>query len=179
VIVAGAVLVALVRPALGGFRLRSGRARLAGVLALVALGVVAAGYARQRTYNEARYASGDPVLTWLHDHAAEGHRIALGGAWTAGVSPVLPAFGPRYRNTVTYVSDSQQRVLREFEDEADWADALRSGRHDLLVVGRGGYTAACPIPGSETDEDAWAREQGFAVLAQSDRLTLYRLPAGG
>jgi hypothetical protein len=45
-----------------------------------------------------------------------------------------------------------------------------------VLVGRGGYGEGCPVPGSDTDDDAWARRQGFEQVARSAHLTLYRVP---
>jgi hypothetical protein len=143
---------------------------------LVAIAVV--GHLRQREFNEARYFDpGEPALTWIRENAPTDHRIALAGAWDqSGLLPVLPAFGPDLDNEVEYVARTDQRVLREYESREEWARAVRAGDFDLLVVGRGGYDSRCPVPGSETDEEMWARAEGFPTIAGSPRLILHRVP---
>lgn len=152
--------------------------RVALVVA-AAIGVVLAaawGDVRQRRFNDRRYATGEPALSWIYAHASGGRRIALGGSWdTGGLTPILPAYGPRFRNSVQYVAPTEQTVLRDYATRSGWLSALRRGRYDLLIVGRGGYSSDCPIPGSTTSKDSWARAAGFPVLAQSSRLTLYRV----
>jgi hypothetical protein len=34
------------------------------------------------------------------------------------------------------------------------------------------------VPGQDSDDDAWARAEGFRVLARDDHLTLYRVRRG-
>jgi hypothetical protein len=63
----------------------------------------------------------------------------------------------------------------EYDDRGSWTRALRDGRFDLLLVGRGGYGPGCTLPGRETDDDAWARAAGFEAIARTERLTLYRV----
>ena len=103
--------------------------------------------------------------------------MGLAGAWGVNtLSPVLPAFGPRLGNHVDYVGETVDGQLREYEDRERWASAVRRGRFDLVLIGRGGYGEGCPVPGSESDDDAWARAEGFEAVAQSAHLTLYRVP---
>ena len=64
--------------------------------------------------------------------------------------------------------------LREYETRRAFLGAVKRGRYDLLVVGRGTLAyGPCPLPGRETDEDRWAREAGFRLVAQTHRLSLY------
>jgi hypothetical protein len=91
------------------------------------------------------------------------------------ISPVLPAFGPRLGNEVSYVGEFVRGLLHEYESRGRWAAALRRGGYDLLLVGRGGYSSACPVPGARSDDDAFARAEGFPKLAEGERLTLYRV----
>jgi hypothetical protein len=180
---AAAAAGALAWVALAGVRRLPRLAHLsasAGLAVLAAAALVAAGFARQQEYNEGRYSREDPVITWLVENAPDGHRIGLAGVWgTATTSPVWPAFGERIGNEVAFVGPFVDGLLREYESRSDWALAVRRGRYDLLVVGRGGYGEGCPVPGRETDDDAWARAEGFTPLERSDHLTVYRVKRRG
>jgi 4-amino-4-deoxy-L-arabinose transferase-like glycosyltransferase len=170
-----AVLAATGR--LGG-RMRD-RARLAA-LAAGAAGLVAAGHARQREFNADRYATGGGAERWIASNAPSGHRVAIAGVWRVDTrSPVWPAFGARLGNEVGYLGPTVDGQLREYSRRDAWAAALRRGHFDLLVVGRGGYSADCPVRGSRSDDDRWARAEGFEPVARSASLTLYRVPAAG
>ena len=175
--VVGGTVVLLAAGAVA-WRLRPPPALAWAAAAAVALVLVVVGYERQQTFNDARYADpAEPALTWIRDNARSDTRIALAGAWDLeGTIPVLPAFGPDLDNEVEYVADTDQRVLREYTSRDDWVRAVRGGDFDLLLVARGGYDRRCPIPGSETDEEEWARAEGFPIVAQSHRLILHRLP---
>jgi hypothetical protein len=153
----------------------SGRLVTASAVALVVLAAVALGYARQRDFASDRFTrEGDPVIAYLAHRATSGHRVAIARvASVDGMAPVWPAFGPRLGNHVEYLGRVVDGQLREYGDRGAWTRALERGRFDLLVVGRGGYFADCPVPGRETDDDAWARAAGFRVLAATGRLTLY------
>jgi hypothetical protein len=150
---------------------------LGGLAALAAVGAAAVGHARQREFNDGRYASADAPVAALAEQAPEGSRIGLAGVWGVDVvAPPWPAFGERLRNRVEYVGETVDGQLREYDDRARWVRAVR--RFDLLLVGRGGYSSDCPVPGQSSDDDRWAREEGFTVLARSDHLTLYRVSSG-
>ncbi|HEX8742983.1 MAG TPA: glycosyltransferase family 39 protein [Thermoleophilaceae bacterium] len=151
------------------------------VLALgAAAALVAVGHARQSEFNDGRYEdAGAPVAAIVRD-APEHARIGLAGVWGVDlVAPVWPAFGERVRNEVEYVGRTVDGQLREYDDRASWTAAIRRGRFDLLLVGRGGYGRECPVPGAESDDDAWARAEGFTELARSAHLTLYRVRGTG
>jgi hypothetical protein len=156
---------------------RLARLAVVAVAVLGAVALVAVGHGRQREFNEARYARDVPPIAWIAQNAPEGSRIALAGAWGVGVtSPVWPSFGERLDNHVEFLGPTVDGQLREYPRRDRWAAALRRGRYGLLVVGRGGYAEEdCPVPGQHSDDDAWARAEGFEVLARSDRLTLYRV----
>jgi Dolichyl-phosphate-mannose-protein mannosyltransferase len=181
----GSLIVAVVVMVLAFLLKRRGtviRAPLAAALVTaLCAGLVTLGFERQQQFNDHRYRGLDPTLDWIIERAPQGHRIALAGRWTVrGPAPVLPAFGPRLGNEVTYLGEFKEGHLREYEDPASWRQTLARGRYDLLLVGRGGYTArACPIPGAEGDDLAWAREAGLPEVARSARFTLYRVPAPG
>ncbi len=173
--VAGGVAYGLIRlsPRLGPRPAMAGRVGLAFVTVLM---VVVVGHERQERFNEGRYAGGDPSIDWIAKYAPSGHRIGLAGVWSVeGLSPVLPAFGPRLDNRVAFVGEFVGGQLRELETRAGFAAAVRRGGYDLLIVGRAGYSG-CQVPGAEGDENAFASAEGFVKLAESDRLTLYRVP---
>jgi hypothetical protein len=153
---------------------RAGRTAQVGLVAAFAAAAVAVGHARQTEFNDGRYEGLDEPVAAIVRDAPAGSRVALAGVWGVEVvSPVWPAFGERLRNEVEYVGPTVDGQLREYDDRARWAAAVRRGEFDLLLVGRGGYADDCPVPGAESDDDAWARAEGFRMLAQSDHLTLY------
>jgi hypothetical protein len=153
------------------------RARLAAAAAC-AIGLVAAGHARQREFSEDRYATGGGAETWIAGNAADGHRVALAGVWKETVrSPIWPAFGERIGNDVEFMGPTVEGQLREYAGRDEWAAALRRGRYDILIVGDSGSPRGCRIPGAESDDNRWAREEGLTPVARSDSLTVYRVPA--
>lgn len=157
------------------------RARVAGLALAVALviAVAGAGYLREERYARDRYASSDPVTRALARHGGGKRRVALAGVWGGGVlSPVLPAFGPRLRDHVDFVGPTVRGQLREYATRQAFQSAIRRGRYGLLVVGRGGYGAGCVLPGEETDDDAWAVQAGYRLLARTPNLSLYSVPGG-
>ena len=111
--------------------------------------------------NDQGYGQFDPTLAWIEEHAPSGQRIGLAGVWSNdGVSPVLPAFGPRLQNDVEYVGEFREHMLREYRLETEFARALQ--RFDLLVVAAG------------SRKGAWAGFAGWDQVAHSDRLVLLR-----
>ena len=143
---------------------------LAAVLGAVVL--AAAGFVDQRHYNDHRYLGVEPAVDWLSSHAPSGRRIGVTGVWDdGGLSPVLPAFGPRLGNDVAYVGREDRGFLRRYRDRASFAAALRRGGYDLLIVGLGRPPAIPRVP-----EARWARESGFETIARSDRLALLLAP---
>jgi hypothetical protein len=168
-----AALVAIVRvwPRVRGWRPGSRRAAIALVAAaLLALPVVAAaGRLQQDRFNLHRYRGSDPVLDQLQ--RAAGKRVGLAGSWSnAGLSPVLPAFGPRFANTVQYVGPSDQTMLRRYTDRAPFVAAVKRGRYDVLIIGRG------EAPGESVPELRWAHSAGWVPFAVSARLVALRAP---
>lgn len=155
------------------------RARLAvlGAAITAALtGAVAIGHLRQEEFNRTRYTSGEPTQDWIARNAPEDTRIALAGVWGVKVrSPVWPAFGERIDNEVDFVGPTIDGQVREHASRERWAEALRDGDYDLVLVGRGGYVKECPVAGQYSDDDRWARAEGFERLARSEHLTLYRV----
>lgn len=151
--------------------LAPGKARLA-TAAAAAVAVVAilavAGRAVQERFARDEYGSFDPTIGWIYDNAPTGHRIGLAGIWSVnGISPAFPAFGPRMRNEVVYVGPWEDGLLREYERRDPFVAALRRGRYDLLLVGRG------QPPLGTVPEERWARSARFRRVAESERLALY------
>lgn len=148
------------------------------VAVVVILLLVALGHDRQREFNDGRYEGIEATTDWIARNAPGGHRIGLAGVWGVNtLSPVLPAYGKRLGNHVEYLGPTVDGQLREYDTRSRWASAVRAGGFDLVLVGRGGYAGEeCPVPGSETDDDAWARAEGFEEVARSTYLTLYRVP---
>ena len=169
-----AVLAALAWPAFAArasaARTRIGSTRpalLAGAAAVALLLVAVAGRVVEDRYNDHRYTGADPALDEFAAAAAEGVDVGLAGLWDdAGISPVLPAFGPRYGNRVAYVGRDDGDVLRRYTTAPAFAAALERGGYDLLVIGRGRPEAP------EVPELRWAEEAGYAPVAESDRLVL-------
>jgi hypothetical protein len=135
-----------------------GGAALAAVIVAVALSV-------HHRLTDQPYRS-DPVLAWVLEHAATGHRIGVAGQWGTTLSPVLPVFGPRFGNDVGYVGPIDQHMPKLYRDAPGFASALRHGRYDLLVIGR-------QTPGQGAQEGGWARAAGYRKLAESSRLLLF------
>ena len=101
--------------------------------------------------------------------------MGLANIWTTdGPPPVLAMFGPRLGNRVAYVGHFVRHLLRQYGGRRAFVAALRRGRYDLLLIGRG----APPAP--TVREERWARAAGFRQVAAGPRFTLYaRAPARG
>ena len=82
--------------------------------------------------------------------------------------PFAALMGPGYRNVVRGVGDFERGYLRAERTSADFAAAVKTGRYELLVIGR--YT-----PGAAREE-RWARQAGFRKVAESSRMALYAGP---
>jgi len=148
---------------------RSTALRAGAATALVAF--IAGGYAVQRDFNDDRYLGADPVVDVVS--AGEGRRIGLSSVWTDdGISPVLPAFGPRFENDVRYVGPVVDEMQQRYEDRDAFVAALERGGYDALVLGQGRREVGDP------PEDEWARSAGWTLGGRSDRLDLYLPPAG-
>jgi hypothetical protein len=154
-------------------RLPARRLAIAGGLAAALLALTAAGWHLQKSFNDDRYRSVDATFDWVLDHAPENRRISLAGDWSHGVGPPFPMFGPRLRNHVVYNGRWVDGRLDYEPDRARFLAALRDGRYDLLVVGRGFEAAPGNPPAHEVREERWARTAGLRPLARSDTLTLY------
>ncbi len=135
---------------------------LAGLLVVAGAG----GWVAQRRFADGRYANTDPVFSWIQARAPQDARIGVAGAWTdRGISPVLPAFGPRLRNRVDYVGAVREGQLRRLP-AGRWVHEVRGD--DLLLVGRA-------QAGRDPDERR-AQRAGLRTVATSDRLVLFAVP---
>lgn len=171
------VAVALaIMAALAWFVLRHARGRLRplsvpGVAIVVIAGVAILGTGRvaQKHFDQRTYAHFDPTFAWILTHAPSRRRIALSGAPNdRGLAPVLPAFGPRLRNRVTYVGPYVGHTVKIPRNRAEFLAALGADRYELLLVGR----MQPRMMGT------WARSIGWRPVAQSPRFRLYVAPAG-
>jgi hypothetical protein len=149
-------------------RWRSSRAAWLAATALAAATVVTVGRIHQRHFDRQSYASYDPVFAWIDAHAPTGHRIGLTGGSNVdtGLSFVLPAFGPRLGNRVTFVGDVVRHSVELPANKAMFHAELRDGRHDLLMIG---LAYAGPT-------EAWARALGYRLVVRSNRVALYASP---
>ena len=136
---------------------------IAGVLA-----VSAAGLADHRAFNRRFYEPYDPVLRWVGRHASSGHRIGVtGGVGKDARAELLPAFGPRIGNHVSYVGDATRHSLHVPGRLSSFASELKGGHYDLLMI-------QLQYAGNT---DMWARQLGYHLLAHSAALSLYSAPA--
>lgn len=163
-------LAAVGLTALGGaawllWRLRTRRVVLAAAaVASLLLGLAAANRMQDRI-NDGRYRNIDPGVDAMLDAAPKGKRIALAADWTvAGLSPIWPAFGTRIDNEVEFMGRFVDGFLTPWDDERSFQAALRRGRYDVLVVGRGFY------PPEATPEQRWAINAGWRTIALTERL---------
>jgi hypothetical protein len=172
VVAVACVLLLRFRTALGSLgRTIRARPAAAGTVAAAALVAVAA-LARvdQTRFDSRTYAPFDPTFAWIDAHARAGNRIGVTGVWsTFGLTPTLPAFGPRLGNVVAYVGDPVRASLHLPDSEARFAAELRKGRYKLLIIGL-----------QLTDRtDAWAQQLGYRLVVRSSRLALYEAPGAG
>ena len=164
------VLAALGLAALGGaawllWRLRARRIVVsAAAVASLLLGLAAANRMQDRI-NDGRYRNIDPGVDAMLSAAPSGKRVALAADWTvAGLSPIWPAFGTRIDNEVEFMGRFVDGFLTPWDDERSFQAALRRGRYDVLVVGRGFY------PPEATPEQGWALNAGWRTIALTERL---------
>ncbi len=143
----------------------------AAALALALLAVAVVGNEVQARFNQDRYVGGDLVIDTVVERAPEDARIGLAGAWNdAGLSPVLPAFGPRFENEVEFVGPVIDGMQQRYSERDDFLAALEEGDYDLLIVGRG-RPELPPI-----EEGEWAESAGWEWLGASERFELYAAP---
>jgi len=127
----------------------------------------------ERRVNDERYLGRDPAIDVILRAAPGDRRIGLAGEWSLGeLSPVWPSFGTRISNDVEFVGvHPDNGFLARYADEAAFGAALRRGRYDLLVVGRG------LAPARQTAEQRWAADAGWRTQALTSRFRLLVPPA--
>lgn len=153
----------------------------AATLALVA--ALAGGDLAQRRLNRARYPGRDAAIDWVLARAPAGHRVGLAGDWSVyGIPPQLPLFGPDLGNRVGYVGPVVGGMLLEYRQRGTFVAALRGGRYDLLVLGRGVTPSFPHRPSSffssisPATQEEWVHAAGYVPVARSQRFILYRAP---
>jgi hypothetical protein len=153
-------------------RAARGGVTVAAVLVL-AIVLAAIGERAQRHFYRYRYVGTDTAVAWVITHAPRGNRIGVAGDWTSGAlpSPVLPLFGPRFRNQVAYVGRMDVGTLVRFSRESSFLSAVRRGGYDLLLVG------TAPSPFGPPVAPTWARATGFRPVASSYRFILFASPS--
>lgn len=153
-------------------------AKVRNALAAAAVGLLVAatlvvGNEVQRSFNDDRYLEADAVIDELAERAPGDHRIGLAGVWTDhGLSPILPAFGPRFENEVEYIGPVVREMQERYESRDSFLRALGAGDYDYLIAGRG--RPGVPPP----EEGRWAASAGWERAALSERLVLYTPSAG-
>ncbi|MEA2154936.1 MAG: hypothetical protein QOE11_1076, partial [Solirubrobacteraceae bacterium] len=153
------------------WRLRARRGVLVAAAIAAALVGLAAGHRIEQRINDGRYLGSDPAIDALLHAAPSGRRIGLASNWTvAGLTPIWPSFGTRIGNEVEFVGHFVDGFLTPYRAEAPFVAALRRGRYDLLVVGRGFF------PPQPTPEQRWARDAGWRTIALSRRLRVLAPP---
>jgi len=171
-VIAAAVLAALGAAGWALWRLRARRAVLAAAaVAAVAVGLAAA-HRIEGAINDGRYRGIDRAVDTLLRIAPRDTRIGLASDWSVGgLSPVWPAFGTRIANDVEYVGEFVDGFLTPYRSAAAFQQALRDGRFDVLVIGRGFY------PPEATPEQRWALDAGWRTVGLSPRLRVLVAPA--
>ncbi|MEY2517430.1 MAG: hypothetical protein QOJ89_4788 [bacterium] len=163
VIAAGAIAVLAAAIWSLGYVSHRPRVLVAAGLAAVLLLLVAARGMEQRINGE-RYLGVDPAIDALLKAAPDGKRIGLASNWSVGgLTPIWPSFGTRIGNHVEYIGYFDG-FLRRYPTRARFQAALRRGRYDFVVIGRGFY------PPQPTREQRWALDAGWRTIALSERL---------
>ena len=153
------------------WRLRDRRVVLVAAATGAALVSLAAAHRIESAINDGRYRNIDPGVDAMLRAAPSDRRIGLAADWTVdGLSPIWPAFGTRIGNEVEYVGEFVDGFLTPYRDEASFQAALRRGRYDVLVVGRGFY------PPQATREQRWAIDAGWRTISLTRRLRVLAAP---
>jgi hypothetical protein len=135
------------------------------MLALLAVG----GYAIETRYYDNRLRGQDATIDRFLADSRPGERVAITEQWSVlPPSPVYALFGERLHNQVAYVGLHPDGARAPHRDPARFAADLRRGRYEWLMVGRGRRG------GAVTPAMRWAPAAGYAQVARSDRLALYR-----
>jgi hypothetical protein len=79
-------------------------------------------------------------------------------------------FGPRLRNDVRYVGPWIRHRLEQYTRPGPFRAALRDGRYELLLVGRGSPPKDVVAP------ERWALGAGWKPVARGPAMTLLRAP---
>jgi hypothetical protein len=138
---------------------------------VAALVLLAGAHRIEQRINDGRYLGSDPAIDALLKAAPSGKRIGLASDWSVGgLTPIWPAFGTRIGNEVEYIGYFDG-FLRKYPTEALFQAALKRGRYDAIVVGRGFY------PPEPTPEQQWALDAGWRTFALSSRLRVLVPPA--
>ena len=171
-VLAAAVLAALGAAAWVLWRLRARRVvMVTAAVAAAAVGLAAA-HRIEGAINDGRYRGIDPAVDTLLRIAPQDKRIGLASDWSVGgLSPVWPAFGTRIANDVEYVGEFVDGFLTPYRSATAFRRALRDGRYDVLVIGRGFY------PPEATPEQRWAMDAGWRTVGLSPRLRVLVAPA--
>ena len=150
-----------------------GGARPARVYAALLVALIAAGFWARPRLQYRTYAAADPVLGWLLRHDQPGQRIGLANVWSGGLPPVLPAFGPRLQNRVSFVGPFVRHLLEQYRTRSEFDAALRRGHYRLLIVGLG-----FPYPHPTVTDEFWASTAGYVEIARSPRFALLARSSG-
>ncbi|HUR87214.1 MAG TPA: glycosyltransferase family 39 protein, partial [Solirubrobacteraceae bacterium] len=146
------------------WRVRDRRPVLVAAALFIAVAGLAGAHRMQERINDGRYLGADPAIDALLRAAPADRRIGLAADWSVGgLSPIWPSFGTRIANHVEYIGYFDG-FLRRYPTRRRFQAALRTGRYDVIVVGRGFY------PPQDTPEQRWAIAAGWHTIALSDRL---------
>ncbi len=160
------VMALAIAPRLLKLQGRAERRALAVLGGLAVVVLIAGGSEIEDRYTAKRYANLDPVADMLLSSDRE-QRVGIDGTWPDEIpTPPLLAFGPRYENRVDYIGRNDQELERRYRTRAGFQAALRRGRYDLILIGRGRPPA--PTVASER----WAQQAGYRVLARGRAITL-------
>jgi hypothetical protein len=155
----------------GLWRVRRRSAALVAAAVLIAIVTLAGAHRIEQRINDARYLGIDPAIDTLLRVAPGGKRIGLASDWSVGgLTPIWPSFGTRIANDVEYIGYFDG-FLRRYPSRRRFQAALREGRYDVIVVGRGFY------PPQPTREQRWALDAGWRTIALSERLRVLIPPA--
>jgi hypothetical protein len=147
---------------------------LPAVAACAAACVIVGGELDQRRFNAKRYGRIDPTIDWVHAHAPSHRRVGIAGEFGGALGPqLLSMFGPRFGNSVAYVGPWDGGFLREYRAGGALTAALRRGRYDLVLVGRG----LSPRPGTLAERAT--RAAGLVAVAQGEQSILFARPSAG
>ena len=134
------------------------------VVAVVASGLLIAGYAMQRAFLDDRYERLDPAFGWIAEHAGDGQRVAMTGQWKpSDYHPILPLFGPRLGNHVRFIGARRRDTIVQHRLRGPFVDELRRERIDLLLT-----------TVDAEQQIRWARSEGYVPVTRSPRLLLLR-----